>query len=210
MSQDVHLTTIADSVVGALPCCDDPPLAIALLRALAGGDPIPDSQLAAAAGRDQAQVTAALARWPNVQRDQQDCVIAFSGLSLRPTPHRFELSQRQLFTWCAWDTLFLPALLDQPVSVQSRCPVTSAEIRLTVEPDRIRYRHPETLLVSFPPATTVSTADVTGSFCCHVHVLAGPHAADDWLRDRPGTTALALDEAFELGHHVTRPLLAAR
>ena len=210
MRQDVHLTSIADSVIGALSCCDDPPLALALLRALAGGDPVSDIQLAAATGRDRSQVTAALARWPNVQRDEQGRVIAFSGLSQRPTAHRFKLGERELFTWCAWDTLFLPALLDQPASVQSRCPATGAEVRLSVEPDRIRNHRPETVLVSFPPATTVSTADVTGSFCCHVHFLAGPQAADDWLRDRPGTIALTLDEAFELGHHFTRPLLAAR
>ena len=210
MSPDVHLTTIADSVTGALACCDDPPLALALLRALAAGDPITDRQLAAITSRDQAQVIAALAGWPNVQRDEQGRVIAFSGLSLRPTAHRFALGGRELFTWCAWDTLFLPALLDQPASVRSRCPVTGADVLLDVEPERIRDRHPDSLLVSFPPAAAVSTADVTGSFCCHVRFLARPHAADDWLRDRPGTTALTLDEAFELGRHVTRPLLAAR
>ena len=137
-------------------------------------------------------------------------VIAFSGLSLRPTAHRFELAERELFTWCAWDTLFLPALLDQPARVRSQCPVTSAEVRLTVEPERICDSHPETLLVSFPPAAGVSTANITGSFCCHVHFLAGPDAAERWLRARPGTSALTLDQAFELGRHVTRPLLAGR
>lgn len=210
MSPGAHLTTIADSVIGALPCCDDPPLALALLHALASGDPVPDSELAAATGRDQAQVTAALAHWPNVQRDEQGRVIAFSGLSLRPTAHRFKLGERELFGLCAWDTLFLPALLDRRAVVRSRCPATGAEVRLTVDPDRIRDHHPATLLVSFPPAIAVSTADIAGSFCCHVHFLAHPDAADDWLRDHPGTIALTLDEAFELGRHVTRPLRAAR
>ena len=210
MSQAVHLPTLADSVGAALLCCDDPPLAIALLRALAGGDPVPDSDLAAATGRDQAQVTVALSRWPNVQRDDRGRVIAFSGLSQRPTAHRFRLGERELFTWCAWDTLFLPALLDQPASVRSRCPATGAEVSLTVEPERIREHRPDTLHVSFPPTAAVSTADVTGSFCCHVHFLAGPDAGDDWLRDHPATTALTLDEAFELGRRVIRPLLAAR
>jgi alkylmercury lyase len=179
MRPDVHPTTNADSVIEALAGCDDPPLALALLHALARGDPLTDSQLATITDRDQAQVTDALARWPNVQRDQQERVIAFSGLSLRPTAHLVALGERDLFTWCAWDTLFLPALLDQPASVRSRCPATGAEVRLIVEPERIRYRRPETLFVSFPPAAAVSASDVTGSFCCHVHFLAGPNAADD-------------------------------
>jgi alkylmercury lyase len=210
MSPEAKLTTTADSVLGALACCEDPSLAVALLRGLAGGDPVTDNELAAATDRDQAQVTAGLARWPNVHRDEHGRVIAFSGLSLRPTAHRFGLGERQLFTWCAWDTLFLPALLDQTARVRSRCPVTGAEVRLTIEPERIRDYHPETLLVTFPPSAAVSTADITGSFCCHVHFLAGPDAADEWLRHRPGTTALTLDEAFELGRRATRPLLAAR
>ena len=50
----MHLTTIADSVTGALPCCDDPPLALALLHALAGGEPVPHRELVAATGREQA------------------------------------------------------------------------------------------------------------------------------------------------------------
>ena len=66
------------------------------------------------------------------------------------------------------------------------------------------------MLVSFPAAAAVSAADITGSFCCHVHFLAGPGATERWLRDRPETTALTLDEAFELGRHVTQPVLAAR
>ena len=201
-------TAAADSVIGALACCDDPALALALLRALAGGHPIPDRRLATIAGREQAQVTAALGRWPNVDRDEQGRVIAFSGLSLRPTAHRFEVSRRDLFTWCAWDTLFLPALLGQPAHVRSQCPVTGAQVRLMVEPERIHDGHPEALLVSFPPAAAVSTENITGSFCCHVRFLAGPEAAKRWLRDRPETTTLTLEEAFELGRRVTRPLLA--
>jgi alkylmercury lyase len=94
--------------------------------------------------------------------------------------------------------------------VKSQCPVTRAEVRLTVEPDRIRDRHPEALLVSFPTATAIAAADITGSFCCHVHFLAGPDATERWLRDRPGTTALTLEEAFELGRSVAGPLLAGR
>lgn len=91
MSPGVHLTTVADSVIGTLPCCDDPPLALALLHALAGGEAISDSRLATITDRDEAQVTDALARWPNVQRDEQGRVIAFGGLSLHPTAHRFKL-----------------------------------------------------------------------------------------------------------------------
>jgi hypothetical protein len=39
--------------------------------------------------------------------------------------------------------------------------------------------------VSFPAPAATSTADITGSFCCHVHFLAGRAAAEQWLAQRP-------------------------
>ena len=202
------LTAIARSAVGALGCCDDAPLARALLRELANGEPITDRALAAATGRKEGQVSAILARWPNVERDAQRRVVAFSGLTLRPTAHRVEVAGRELFAWCAWDTLFLPALLEQPARVQSRCPVTDTDVRLTVEPDGVRERNPEALRVSLPRPGAVSTEDVTGSFCCHVHFLAGTVAAELWLAEHRGGAAVTLDEAFELGRLATQPLRA--
>ena len=204
-----QVSSIADTVGVALRCCDDPRLAVALLKTLAGGEPVAEPQLAVTAGRERAQVATVLARWPSVQRDEQGRVIGFSGLSLRPTPHRFQVDGHALFTWCAWDALFLPAVLDRPARVESKCPVTGADVRLTVEPHRIRDCDPQAALVSFPSAEAVSTADITGSFCTHVHFLAGQDAAGRWLRDHPGANALAIEHAFDLGRHVTRPLLAA-
>ena len=204
------LHAIADALVGTFPGSVDAPLARTLLRELAAGAPVSPAALAGVTGRDEADVTVALAHWPNVQVDERGRVVAFSGLSLTPTAHSFEVGGRQLHTWCAWDTLFLPAMLGQRARVGSSCPVTGAKIRMTVEPDRVRESDPAALQVSFPPPETTSTADITGSFCCHVHFLAGPRAAERWLADHDGAIVLTLDEAFELGRLATRPLLSAR
>jgi hypothetical protein len=91
--------------------------------------------------------------------------------------------------------------------VHSRCPVSVADVRLTVEPDGVRERAPDSLRVSFPPPGAASTADITSSFCCHVHVLAGPDAAERWLADHERAMVLTLDKAFELGRLATRRLL---
>jgi alkylmercury lyase len=191
------LSTLADSLVGTFPACDDAPLARALLRELATGRPVEPPP----AGSELAM---ALARWPNVERDAHGRVVAFSGLSLTPTAHGFTVSGRQLYTWCAWDTLFLPALLQQPAHVQSTCAVTGSPVRLTVNPSGFSDVDPEELWVSFPPAATMSTADITGTFCCHVQFLAGRPAADRWLGRHDGAMALALADAFELGRLATR------
>jgi Alkylmercury lyase/MerR family regulatory protein len=54
------------------------------------------------------------------------------GLTLNPTPHRFELNERVLFTWCALDSLMFPGLIGQTAQVQSPCASTGTPIGVTV------------------------------------------------------------------------------
>jgi alkylmercury lyase len=190
------LDTLAESVAATFPGCEDAPLALALLRELAAGEPVAPSTLGERAGT-------VLVRWPNLNYDDDGRVVAFSGLSLRPTAHRFTVGGRQLYTWCAWDTLFLPAMLGQPADVESTCPVTGSGVRLSVDPNGVRQADPQPLWVSFPPAATTSTADITGTFCCHVHFLATPAAAEHWLNRHPDGTVLDIDDAYELGRKAT-------
>jgi alkylmercury lyase len=193
MREPAALATLAGSLAGTFPACDDAPLARALLHELAKGQPVAEPALTAAADR-----------WPNVELDEHGRVVAFSGLSLTPTAHRFTVGGRQLYAWCAWDTLFLPALLDQPAHVESNCPVTDTPVRLAVDQFGVRDIHPEDVGVSFPPPGTASTADITGSFCCHVHFLAGRSATDEWLSRHEGATVLSVPDAFALGRLATR------
>jgi alkylmercury lyase len=193
------LEALARSLAGTFPGRDDAPLARALLGELARGEPVSAGTLAASTHRAEHDVTQTLARWPNVRRDEQGHVEAFGGLSLRPTEHRFEVGGRRLYTWCAWDTLFLPALLDKQAQVESHCPVTNVRVSLTVAPERVLASRPDDVWVSFPPPTRTSTANIIESFCCHVHFLAGHEVAMRWLTAHEGTLALNLDDAFELG-----------
>ena len=52
---------------------------------------------------------------------------AFLGweLTLRPTPHGFNVDGKQLYTWCALDTLFFPAVIGRPARVESPCAATA-------------------------------------------------------------------------------------
>lgn len=51
--------------------------------------------------------------------------IGFAGLSLRADhPRRFVVDGRAFTTWCAWDTLSLPALLQSNAVVESPDPET--------------------------------------------------------------------------------------
>ena len=201
------LPTLADSLASTFPCCDDAPLGLALLDELAKGEPVSVSHLARAVERGQADLAATVDRWPNVHYDQLGRVVAFAGLSVAPSEHRFEVAGRQLYTWCAWDTLFLPSLLGREARVESSCPVTGTEVRLTVGADGVQVAEPSALQVSFPAPASTDTADIIASFCCHVHFLAGQEAAAKWLAENQDGLTLSLDDAVELGRLATRQLL---
>jgi alkylmercury lyase len=201
------LPTLADHLAGTFPCYDDAPLALALIDELAKGEPVTVVQLARAVDRDEADIAETLERWPNVHRDGPARVVAFAGLSLAPTRHRFEVRGRQSYTWCAWDTLCLPALLGREARVESSCPVSGIGVRLTSRPDGVRAAEPASLQVSFPAPASTLMADITASFCCHVHFLAGADSAEEWLAENQGGLTLGLEDAAELGRLVVRPLL---
>ena len=190
----------ADEVLRTLLAgCGDAPLASMLLGLLARGRPVTTAALADALARAPEDVARRLRGWPNIERNADDAVIGFSGLTLRPTDHSFYVEGQRLHTWCAWDALFLPALLGSTARVRSTCPVTGAGVELVVAPDAIELAQPQDLYISFPSAATTDAADLTGSFCCHVHFLAGADAARSWQDAHPEGAVLDLAAAFDGG-----------
>src|SRR5262245_9634713 len=85
-------------------------LCCALLPLLAEGQPVAPQRLAEVLGRPHPEVMAALRQLPGIEWDGHSN-IAGAGLTLRPTPHRFAVDGRMLYTWCALDALMFPSLL---------------------------------------------------------------------------------------------------
>ena len=142
-----------------------------------------------------------LEEWPGVFRDEEGRVVGFRGLAQPETPHRFEVNGARLHAWCAWDTLFLPALIGKTARVSSQCPVTGETISLTVAPDGVEALSPEGAVVSMLMPADGFDADVIQSFCHHVHFFASREAGEQWIGEREGDDAflLTVDEAFHLG-----------
>lgn len=131
--------------------------------------------------------------------------IVGSGTSLRRTPHRMIIEGRTVFTWCAWDTLTLPPLLERTASVASTCPRSKTPIELVVTPCEVRSVRPGGAVVSLiaPP----SDADCHGTrerFCSHVHFFRSAGDTSEWLDDHADGVLLEVGQAYELGRRVRR------
>jgi alkylmercury lyase len=113
-------------------------------------------------------------------------------------PHQILANGVRLWAWCAWDTLFLPELLDTTVEVTSVSPVGKEAVKLRVAPDRVQFAAPEDVVASFLKPEAPFDSDVIASFCHFVHFFPSSARGEEWVSEHPGTFLLSLTDAFEL------------
>jgi alkylmercury lyase len=180
-------------------------LSLAVYRELARGAPVSPASLADPVEMPAEMVVRQLQSWPGVYYDGEQRIVGFWGLTIAPMPHRLRVDGRELYAWCAWDTLFLPALLGVTTEVESACRATGAPVRLTVTPHGVGSAEPAGLSVSFLlPEAEAMNANVITSFCHHVHFFRSSEAAQPWLDERPDTFLLSLADADEVGRRVNK------
>ena len=179
--------------------------AVALYRELAKGRAVDTDQLGRALGISSLESRALLQR-NAINRfvfpDDQGRVLGFGGLATAPMHHRFEVAGRNLWTWCAWDSLFIPEILGRSARVTSPDPENREVVRLVVTPDGIESVVPAEAVVSFiqPEAKVFDTsaANVMVKFCHFVFFFASRSSGERWIAKRPDTFLYSLDEAFAL------------
>ena len=184
-------------------------LARAVYRLLAAGRPVTDDQLAADTGQPADQVTATLAAWPGVFRDDTGAVVGFWGLTvLDMPPHRLQVDGVPLSTWCAFDTLFLPPILAATAHVESVDAFTGDPITLTVTADGTATTSQPDPLVSFLDPAGKFDADIITSFCHYVHFFTDQENGRRWTANHPGTFLLRLDDALAVAADFAQDLVA--
>lgn len=184
---------------------DQQNISLQLYRTLAEGRPVSPARIAATLRLAEPGVRAILDGWPGVYYDDDRCVIGYWGLAVREMDHRFEVEGKILYTWCAWDSLFLPELIRMTARVESSCPVTGARIRLTVSPEGVQECHPAESVMSFlKPQAGRFRQDVIQHFCHYVHFFSSPEVGAQWVAEHEGTFLLSLDQALELARRKNR------
>lgn len=175
---------------------------VGLVRLLAEGAPVSPSVLAESLGWRVEQVAAALARIPSIEYEADK--ITAAGLSIREAPHVLEVDGRRLYTWCALDALFVPALLSKTCRVSSSCPGTGRPIRLTVTPEALVDQDPQGVAVSL--AMGDCSGELRQSFCDRVRFFVSPAVARHSMGANWGGLVMSIEDAFLLGQELVRRL----
>jgi alkylmercury lyase len=202
---------LASGLLARLPVVtgEEQRLGVEIYRQLAEGQPVAPSRLAQAlrvATRDVAELLNGPNLKPLTYADQQGWIIGFGGLAVQEMTHRFIVDGRTLYTWCAWDSLFIPGILGRKADVESPAPQSGARIRLTVAPNEVQHVEPRSAVMSFllPSAETFQADALKAmtSFCHFIFFFPDSEAAAAWTASRPDTSVMSVSDAFELGRRM--------
>ena len=197
----LNIEEVAATLNSVLPSIDkkEQRVAIELYRLLAKGEPVAVETLAEIVQLASDEIETLLDQWYGVFRDDEKRIIGFWGLALSETKHQFEVDGRRLHTWCAWDSLFIPEILQKSARVESTCPVTGDKIRLTATPEGVQAVDPPGAVMSFVlPERAKIEENVVRNFCHYVHFFSSAEAGSQWVSENDGTFIASMREAFAL------------
>jgi alkylmercury lyase len=118
-----------------------------------------------------------------------------SALSLVPTPHRFKIMGKDLFAWCAYDTIFLPGLLGMTAEVVSPDPLNGELVKLVITPTGPESYIPETAVLSLFQGTEPASGPES-PVCTNSHYFISRVSAEAWSKDRQGIEIKSIEDAF--------------
>ncbi len=154
------------------PCCDvdgllrtelgDAELALARagFSALWRGEALRPDELIPDSKAPAVELAGALARRGRAQIDDHGRLFGIHGLTLRATRHRFVVGGTPRSTWCAYDSVGIPAALDVDAVAETDCPTCGRDIHVIIEGG-----HPLGEQALWLPA--VSGCNLMADFCGH-------------------------------------------
>lgn len=174
-------------------------ISIYIYKQLAKGQPVSIDTIATLVDLPEKEVKSILDSWPGVYYDDNQEIHGYWGLAIPKMNHSFKVDGQQLYTWCAWDALFIPQIINKTAYVESTCPVTNTKINLTVTPEGIVENSPENIVVSMiNPDAGKFNEDVIKNFCHFIYFFSSENAGKEWISKNEGTFLLTLKETQEL------------
>lgn len=159
-----------------------------ILLAFTRGQAPTRSELAALAGKRDLDLAAALARFAELDLVHTDVdtgrVVVAYPFSGRPTAHRLQLAAgREAYAMCAVDALGVAAMLRSPVRVESRDPVSRAEIEVDVTANGDARWSPEAAVVFVGGRD--GDHSISDLCCPVVNFFASPETAREYVEAHP-------------------------
>ncbi len=174
-------------------------MVVTMFRLLAEGQPVSAARFADAMQIPVEVVRKIIATVPAeaLDRDDDGNVVAFSGLTLEETDHRMEIDGKVLYGWCAFDTLFLSALLGKSAEITSKEPESGETIQFKFGPGGYEGSSEVVMsLLDAPPEEMRN--NVRAAFCHNVHFFANSDSAARYAQDHADLAVVPISDAVAL------------
>jgi len=165
------------------------------LRLLANGEPVSAEMVGSKLGIPKTIAQAVFDASRGKGEWDSDGRLIGSALTLVPTRHRFRVMDNNLYTWCAYDTIFLPGLLGMTAEVVSPDPLNGDLIKLVITPKGPKTYTPKSAVLTIFQASEPATGP-TSAVCTNSHYFTSQASAVAWSHDRPGVSILTVEDAF--------------
>lgn len=176
-------------------------LSLLLYKGLSLGTAVMPAVLTEQMNTNIKTVIEALRNWPGVHFDENHNVIGHMGLTIKPTPHQLQILDKTLYTWCAWDGLFIPDLLKTACTFTTKCPITH-EILTVYFDGQGGFETPMPgIVMSFLESKQVFDQNIIQQFCHYIYLFKNKTVAVEWIHANPGIMLMLLDlhDAVKLG-----------
>ena len=143
-----------------------------------------------------------------VEYDAAGEISAYRGVTLNPTKHYLVHNNVNIYTWCAFDTLFLAELLAEPVRIFSNCPTCGKAVACEISDRNLINSIDSALVMSFIIPSKVDLSDnLQNAFCCKVHFFCNQQCGNEWLNLSPEIVFFDLVESLEIARERNRNFL---
>ena len=159
---------------------------------------------------DPSDALAALAREDLVHTGDDGAITVAYPFSGRARGHEVTIADRVVQAMCAIDALGIAAMLDQPIEVRSRDPISRSEIRVHADPNAVTAWQPETAVVL---AGSGSCEGPSYCGCCDVlNFFESTENAERYLRENPNVSGMPISiaDAAAAGRAVFGDILRER
>jgi hypothetical protein len=160
-------------------------------------------------GLEADSALATLAREDLVHRGADGEIVVAYPFSGRPTAHRVRFpGGHEANAMCAIDALGIAPMLGEAIEIESRDPVSSAQIRARVAPDGSAEWSPESAVVV--AGAIRSQGDACCGCCPVLNFFVSPASAERWLAEHQEVhgNVISIRDAAAAGQAVFRDVLA--
>lgn len=163
--------------------------------ALWGGRPLEPAVLLPDAPDAAAEASAVLAARGRAELDAAGRLVGIHGITLHETRHSFVHDGTVRHTWCAFDSVGIPAALGIDATVQTSCPACSQPLSIEVRAGRIAVH--DCAVLWLPSASP--SMHLIQEFCSAADLYCSEAHLRQWVTDSARGRLTRLDEAVELG-----------